>query len=226
MAPLSPAAAKRRPTMLDVARLAGGVHPPRSPWCCATRPTSRTPRAAACSPPCARSATARPAARRLQPPPHGRDPAQSEPVIACIADLGSREEAEKGRPHPLHPQGPGRPRKISTAASRSCFSSAGGNSPPSGSTASCTRRGITSVLVLALRASTPDLALTWENFSAGAHREPCAAFPPAERRQRPPPGRAPGLQAIAPARAPPHRPAAPPREQPRRPGPAARGAPA
>lgn len=163
---------KRRPTMRDVARLAGGVHPSTVSLALRNHPgiseaTRKRVRAAA------RKLGYRPDplldafnTHRLEVLPH-----KALPVIAYIADFESRQSLEKSRQHHALWLG-ARAAAESLHCQIEMFLLAKGQLTPERLHSILRARGITSLVLGACRPQTTRLAFDWGDYSAAKIESP------------------------------------------------------
>lgn len=160
-----PTATKRRPTMLDVARLAGGVHPSTVSLVLRNSPSIS-------------EATRKRVMAAVRKVGYRRDPLldaynhhrmgviphKAESVIACISELPSKDHLERHEPHRSLLRG-----ARAAAAHLHCkleiFLTGPKQLSPERLDGILHARGISAVLLLSLN-SPSALSLTWEDFSA------------------------------------------------------------
>lgn len=164
---------KRRPTMLDVAKLAGGVHPSTVSLVLRNSPNIS-------------EATRKRVLAAVRKVGYRRDPLldaynhhrmgviphKSEPIIACVSDVESKEELERREPHRSFLRG-AREAAEHLHCRLEIFLIGKGQLSPERLNGILHARGITAMLVLALSRESERLPFTWEDFSAlriGGHR--------------------------------------------------------
>ena len=169
--------AKRRPTMLDVAKLAGGVHPSTVSLVLRNSPNIS-------------EATRKRVLAAVRKVGYRRDPLldaynhhrmgviphKTEPVIACVSDLDSREEAEQHEPYKSFLKG-ARAAAENLHCKLELFLTGRGQLSPERLNGILHARGISSIVVMALRSPAGRLAFTWEEFSAVKIESPQISLP-------------------------------------------------